>query len=193
VEDLGFVLLLAVIAGVAAFFWFHRRLRPTGLREWQRQWKRIDRSRRREIARTARRGDAVRDPRDARLAIEFIDQIERQMAALQPRRRAPWIEVALVALELLLVLGALVAAVRAFDLVEVLAVLAPVVFVLALLLMARRTGARRAEKFARARRANEALLTSLGYSSSAQPAREGGLCPSSLTTALGDPDETRKN
>jgi hypothetical protein len=197
-EDLVLAALLATIVATGVYLVVHRRLRPTGSQEWRQRWKRIDRPRRRRIARAVRRGEAVRDPRDAELAIELIDQIERQMAALQPRRRGRRIELFLVAAELLLVLGTLAAAVRAFDLVGALALLAPILFVVGLLFVARHAGSRSANRLTRARQANEALLSGLGYtrkpsSSRSHSHREGGLCTSSLTDALGDLDESRKN
>jgi hypothetical protein len=62
-----------------------------------------------------------------------------------------------------LVLGALVAAIRAFDFVGALLLLAPIVFLLVLLVFAKRATSHGATRFARARRANEDLLSGLGY------------------------------
>jgi hypothetical protein len=67
--------LSAVIAVSALFgFWTWRKQRRTGYRAWYYgRWKKVDRARRRRIARAVRRGKAVSDPRDSALAVEMID------------------------------------------------------------------------------------------------------------------------
>ena len=69
------MVLSAVIAVSALFgFWTWRKQRRTGYRAWYYgRWKKVDRARRRRIARAVRRGKAVSDPRDAALAVEMID------------------------------------------------------------------------------------------------------------------------
>jgi hypothetical protein len=77
----AFVFTLLIVAVV--FGWTWKRQRRTGYRSWYYdKWKRVDRDRRRRILRAVRRGDAVDDPRDAALALEFIDhqQLTRDRA-----------------------------------------------------------------------------------------------------------------
>jgi hypothetical protein len=77
----AFVFTLLIVAVV--FGWTWKRQRRTGYRSWYYdKWKRVDRDRRRRILRAVRRGEAVDDPRDAALALEFIDhqQLTRDRA-----------------------------------------------------------------------------------------------------------------
>jgi hypothetical protein len=48
--------------------------RRIGVEEWRRELNDVDRKRRARIGRAINRGDAVDDPRDARLALELIEQ-----------------------------------------------------------------------------------------------------------------------
>jgi len=77
----AFAFTLLIVAVV--FGWTWQRQRRTGYRSWYYdRWKRVDRDRRRRILRAVRRGEAVDDPRDAALALEFIDhqQLTRDRA-----------------------------------------------------------------------------------------------------------------
>ena len=77
----AFAFTLLIVALV--FGWTWQRQRRTGYRSWYYdRWKRVDRDRRRRILRAVRRGEAVDDPRDAALALEFIDhqQLTRDRA-----------------------------------------------------------------------------------------------------------------
>ena len=65
-----FTLLIVAVAGL----WTWRRQPRTGYRSWYHDtWRKTDRDRRRRILRAVRRGEAVDDPRDPALALEFID------------------------------------------------------------------------------------------------------------------------
>ena len=77
----AFAFTLLIVAVV--FGWTWQRQRRTGYRSWYYdRWKGVDRDRRRRILRAVRRGEAVDDPRDAALALEFIDhqQLTRDRA-----------------------------------------------------------------------------------------------------------------
>jgi hypothetical protein len=74
-----FTLLIGAVVGL----WAWRRQRKTGYHSWYYDtWRKVDRDRRRRILRAVRRGEAVDDPRDAALALEFIDhqQLTRDRA-----------------------------------------------------------------------------------------------------------------
>jgi hypothetical protein len=65
-----FTLLIVAVVGL----WTWQRQRRTGYRSWYYDtWRKVDRDRRRRILRAVRRGEAADDPRDAALALEFID------------------------------------------------------------------------------------------------------------------------
>ena len=69
---MAFVFTLLIVAVVGLWTW--RRQRRTGYRSWYYDtWRKVDRDRRRRILRAVRRGQAVDDPRDVQLALEFID------------------------------------------------------------------------------------------------------------------------
>ena len=77
----AFVFTLLIVAVVGLWAW--RRQRKTGYHSWYYDtWRKVDRDRRRRILRAVRRGEAVDDPRDAALALEFIDhqQLTRDRA-----------------------------------------------------------------------------------------------------------------
>jgi hypothetical protein len=77
----AFVFTFLIVAVVG--FWTWRRQRRTGHHSWYYDtWRKVDRDRRRRILRAVRRGEAVDDPRDAALALEFIDhqQLTRDRA-----------------------------------------------------------------------------------------------------------------
>jgi hypothetical protein len=77
----AFVFTFLIVAVVGLWAW--RRQRKTGYHSWYNDtWRKVDRERRRRILRAVRRGEAVDDPRDAALALEFIDhqQLTRDRA-----------------------------------------------------------------------------------------------------------------
>jgi Flp pilus assembly protein TadB len=47
--------------------------------EWDRAWRNLPKEQRHRIARAVTKGEAVSDPRDAQLALEFIDKREQQL------------------------------------------------------------------------------------------------------------------
>jgi Flp pilus assembly protein TadB len=72
-------MVFTVVIVAAAGYWGWRRTRRSGYRSWyDRRWRMVERDRRRRIVRAVRQGRAVEDPRDASLAIEFIDA-QRQL------------------------------------------------------------------------------------------------------------------
>jgi Flp pilus assembly protein TadB len=76
-----FTFLIVVVVAL----WTWRRQRRSGYRSWYSEtWRTVDRDRRRRILRAVRRGEAVEDPRDAALALEFIGA-QQQLA----RKRTP--------------------------------------------------------------------------------------------------------
>ena len=78
------------LGDVATFVgvWTWRRQRRTGYLAWYHgRWKKVDPGRRRRIARSVRRGEAVADPRDAALALELIDAQRRFTGDRDHRRR----------------------------------------------------------------------------------------------------------
>jgi membrane protein implicated in regulation of membrane protease activity len=79
----AFVFTFLIVAVVGLWTW--RRQRRSGHRSgYHERWRKVDRDRRRRILRAVRRGEAVEDPRDAALAVEFIDA-QQQLA----RKRTP--------------------------------------------------------------------------------------------------------
>jgi hypothetical protein len=79
----AFVFTFLIVAVVGLWTW--RRQRRSGHRSWYyERWRKVDRDRRRRILRAVRRGEAVQDPRDAALAVEFIDA-QQQLT----RKRTP--------------------------------------------------------------------------------------------------------
>jgi hypothetical protein len=72
----AFVFTFLIVAVVGLWTW--RRQRRIGSHSWYCDtWRKVDRDRRRRILRAVRRGEAVDDPRDAALALEFIDHQQR--------------------------------------------------------------------------------------------------------------------
>ena len=72
----AFVFTAVIVAVVGLWVW--RRNRQTGYQSWYyTRWRKVDRERRRRILRAVRQGEAVEDPRDAALALEFIDAQQR--------------------------------------------------------------------------------------------------------------------
>jgi hypothetical protein len=70
------VFAILIVAAVGFFAWRRdrRSTSRSSYRSWYaHRWKKVDAERRRRIARAVRRGQAVEDPRDATLALEFID------------------------------------------------------------------------------------------------------------------------
>jgi hypothetical protein len=59
--------------------------------EWVRQWRALDRSRRKSILRSLRRGEAVRDQEDADLALRAVAQIERVRRSLRMIEFVSWV------------------------------------------------------------------------------------------------------
>jgi hypothetical protein len=57
---------------------------------WLKQWRRVDRNRRRRIVRAVRRGEGVSDPRDATLALELIAW-QRKVAGMGGGRFSRWL------------------------------------------------------------------------------------------------------
>jgi hypothetical protein len=86
-----FIVLAAALVVVAAanlilVLRLIRRLRAVkeeGL-EFRRRWRELEPGRRRAIKRAVRRGQAVSDPQEARLALKAIENGERVFAALRP-------------------------------------------------------------------------------------------------------------
>jgi Flp pilus assembly protein TadB len=52
--------------------------------EWKRQWRELDPQRRKQIRRSLRRGEAVREPQDADLALRAVAQVKRVRRSLRP-------------------------------------------------------------------------------------------------------------
>ena len=87
VVGFGLILLMATCFGLLTY-WQQRR---SGYASWYHgHWKKVDRARRRRIARSVRRGEAVADPRDAALALELIDHQQRRFGGDHGARR-PWL------------------------------------------------------------------------------------------------------
>jgi hypothetical protein len=131
-------------------FWTWRQQRRSGYVSWYHgQWKKVDRKRRRRIARSVRRGEAVADPRDAALALELIDAQRRLTRDHGQRRR--WIH--RVHYVLLALLAVSVVLTRA-DLKLAVFALLPIGYLLVMQLFVRRLQAR----VASAREKNEQLV-----------------------------------
>src|SRR5438105_9519357 len=82
--------------------WIYWRQRQSGYVSWYHdRWKKVDRDRRRSIVRSVRRGEAVSDPRNALLALEFIDHRRRQFGGNRSARRRWWTGMHFVLLALL--------------------------------------------------------------------------------------------
>jgi hypothetical protein len=93
-------------------------------RAWLKQWRSVDRNRRRRIVRAVRRGEAVSDPRDATLALQLIDW-QRKVAGMGAGRLSRWSR----RLHLLLVIGAVSTALITHDLRLVALVSLPVAYI----------------------------------------------------------------
>lgn len=159
------VLLFAGACGAAMYLWIWRKLRRTSYLEWHQRWKSIDGPRRREIARSIRRGEAVRDPRDAELALDLIRTHRATTEALRPRSRNRVLAAIILAADVVLTIGACIAAILAFDPWSAPAIAAPVLLVTALW----RTSRKHSDRLERAREANERLIAGLGYATESQP------------------------
>jgi hypothetical protein len=173
----------AVVASAVAVLVYRSSHRADD-REWRRKWQRVPRSKRREITRAVRRGEAVRDPRDAQLALEVIDRIERQAARYQ-RRRSWWIELLLLVVEVALVASALVAALRRLDVGGVLSILLPVLLLATGAISFRLISRRQAVRRVQARRANEELVT-VFLTGLIAPARTFGTSAASARSLVAD-------
>jgi hypothetical protein len=161
-----------IAAGVVALIVF-RSFRRADDREWRTDWRRLPRSKRREISRAVRQGHAVRDPRDAPRALDLVAQLERQAARYQSRRGQRF-ELAVLVVEVALIAGALVAALRRLDVGAVMSLLLPVLLLAAAAVGFRRMSRRQASRRAEARRANEELLMVLAPPTERQSPRGGG-------------------
>ena len=146
-------LALALFGGIYAFR-LHRRtaeLRAIGTRE--RPWTELDRAKRRAIGRSINRGEAVDDPADAPAAVAMIDAASRFRDVLRAKP-FDWV------LELAMI-GSLVAALVTVGSPPPVTVAAVVLFFTLLAFQAawQLGEPRRRARYARARAANEQLLS----------------------------------
>jgi Flp pilus assembly protein TadB len=89
-----FVLAVAIAVGAAAFghaaLRFARTVRRESDEEWRAQWKALDPQRRKAITKAMRRGEAIREPADAELALHAIAQVEMTSRAMRPIELIAW-------------------------------------------------------------------------------------------------------
>jgi hypothetical protein len=89
-----FVLAAVIALGAAAFghaaLRFARTVCSGSDEEWRAQWKALDPQRRKRITQAMRRGEAVREPADAELALRAIAQVEMTRRAMRPIELIAW-------------------------------------------------------------------------------------------------------
>ena len=73
----------ALLVFVVVRIWWRR---SAGGTEYRELWHGVDRRRRRRIGRSVRRGEAVRDPRDAALAVRFAEYVLARKTSAGYRR-----------------------------------------------------------------------------------------------------------
>jgi hypothetical protein len=152
--SVALVIPLALALGVMFGLRARRRTKSDGHDAWRERWRDLDRGRRRRILRAVRRGEAVSDPRDAALALEFIERQRDIAERMRAGRLSRWFGKLHVAL---IVVATISVALVARDPVVAGIVCLPLVYIGALRLYGRRLETR----IAAARQKNAQLIDRL--------------------------------
>ena len=84
-----------LLIGSALYAFIARRsaksMRQASDPDWKRQWRALDRRRRKSIRGSLRRGEAVRDPADVDLALGAVAQIERVRGSMRMIENVSWV------------------------------------------------------------------------------------------------------